>query len=254
MSLKYTFIRFIFIINFIIIITLYYCNDEDIHYLQIIVTACNRFSYLNRTLSSIFSYLSCNDKNIKYTIIYIDQGTPERYYIIQHYNIRNSFFINPKNYQYSFSILFSYVYLPYTFLLEEDWVIKDDILINPTFMENSIDILSLSNDIYGIILRNMVIVNESYCVLSVKNNKVKMVKLIHPFQNRNFLNGPTIYKTYILKKLKYYYSEYETGLFFLKYKYYMAFIYTSKEKHHGVLFKHIGINSTRLGLCNKYLY
>lgn len=220
--------------------------------IQIMITACNRFNYLNLTLHSLFAYLYKKDKNIKFVNIFIDQGTEERYFIAKYYNIQNSFFMNPKSYIYSFNIIFSYLYMSYTFLLEEDWIIYKE-NVNDIF-SNSVSALLYAQDIYGIILRKMVIKNATISTFYLKGDNIIIKKLIHPYEKRNFLNGPTIYKTSILKTLHAYRSEYETGLYFLKNHLYLAFSYHKYDKSLGIKFEHIGKNSTKSGLCKFFLY
>lgn len=244
----------ILIIEFINIFIVYV--KKYIYHLEVFIVSCNRYIYLNETLSSLIMHFRIFDKNIAYTIIFIDQGTRERYKVIELYKIKNGFFVNPSSYMYSFNLLFSYLYLDYIFLLEEDWKLSADysLTTNRNFFEYCILSLSEAANIYGITLRNMVIKNGSYITIKIKKKKMIMTKLIHPFQNRNFLNGPTIYKKNQLKALNIYISEYRIGLFYLNRNVYLAFIYDKHDKNKGIKFYHIGKNSTKLGICNIYLY
>lgn len=91
------------------------------------ILACNRLLYLNKTVNSLFHHIYIYEKNLKYNVLFFDQGTVERYLIVNKYNIDNSFFLNPSGMDLSFNILFSCIYSKYVFLVEEDWVVDNNV-------------------------------------------------------------------------------------------------------------------------------
>lgn len=124
--------------------------------LIIAVFACNRYIYLNQTLNALFYHIKKYEKELIYNILYFDQGTIERYKIINKYKFENSFLFNPSGMELSFDTLFSYIYSEYVFMLEEDWVVEKNIeneIFYPAFIMESLLILSAVDKIYGVILR-----------------------------------------------------------------------------------------------------
>lgn len=119
------------------------------------LVSCNRFHYLNSSIQSITKHIKLYEKDISSTIIHFDQGTPERDFFINKYNIYNYFLMNPSGYAYSFQLLFSYVYTDFILVYEEDWVVIDQIekkLKHKDFIYKSMKLLSNSIYIYMVFI------------------------------------------------------------------------------------------------------
>lgn len=231
--------------------------------LLIAIISCNRYSYLNRTLLSLNNHLKLYDNNLRYNYLYVDQGTIQREEIIYTFNLHNVVLMNPMGYALSFNVIFSYLYTKYILFLEEDWEIVNDIekyLFHPSFIKESIKLLDKVKVVYGILLRESPNINVDYSlIINTSMGKHILFVLNPPKKRYNFINGASIYRTKDLKRLNYYISEWLTSEFFRKNDYKLGFTYkglkgdkNSTEKQY--VMRHIGMNSTRNGICNIWLY
>lgn len=248
-------------------IYLYYYNSffykDSKTLLLIAIFSCNRYYYLNKTLTAFSNHLNLYENDLIYNIIYLDQGTTQRVIISLNFKIRNIIFMNPSGYTLSFNIVFSYLYTKYILLLEEDWEVVEDIeklIFHPSFITESILILDLIKIVYGILLRN---INDIYvnCTLNVSTKMGKHVLyILQPQKNRySFTNGASIYRSSDLKHIKYYINELTTSQYFRKNKYRMGFTYKGikgriNSSNTQFVMKHIGKKTSRNGICNKWLY
>lgn len=253
------------LIIFIIInyITLFICFKKFNNLLLITIVSCNRFIYLNRTVYLLTKHIQNYEESLLYTILFIDQGTKQRYKLIKQYNIFNSFLMNPSKYSYSFNLIFSYLYTKYLFILEEDWNVIEDIekkIYHPSFIEESILILDYNKQIYGILLRELRDIHVNYS-LNVRTTMGKhLVHILCNMKERySFTNGACIYRCANLAKVKIYKSEGEVSNYFKEKNYKLGFTYKGRKgkynssREQSVMI-HIGKNSTKSGLCNISLY
>lgn len=269
MKICYYFIYFI--IFFIICIYIYY-NIIDVKYLKyyrnsypimiIAIIACNRFVYLNSTLNSLYTHIQNFEKDLCYSILYFDQGTVERYDVINKFKIDNSFLFNPNGMEFSFNTLFSYMYSEYVFILEEDWLVEKNIekeILYPSFIMESLLILSKVNEIYGIILRDTYNF-QIYKKITIKTKMGKNILYIGILvANYVYTNGASIYKTKQLKEVEIYKGEQYVSKFFLKKGYKLGFTYKGRngkknDIHYQHVMDHIGFNTSRSLICSNPLY
>lgn len=269
MKICYYFIYFI--IFFIICIYIYY-NIIDVKYLKyyrnsypimiIAIIACNRFVYLNSTLNSLYTHIQNFEKDLCYSILYFDQGTVERYDVINKFKIDNSFLFNPNGMEFSFNTLFSYMYSEYVFILEEDWLVEKNIekeILYPSFIMESLLILSKTNKIYGVILRESdhFEIHENITVKTEMGNHILYIGvLVLKFA---YTNGASIYRTKTLKELETYNGELEVARFFLNKGYKVGFTYKGKKgKRDDIFFQHImdhiGLHTSKSSICSIPLY
>lgn len=230
--------------------------------LTIAITACNRYEYLNQTLNSLFTHIQKYEKQLYFIILYFDQGTVERYEIIKKYDIKNSFLFNPSGMELSFDTLFSYMYTEYVFILEEDWVVEKNVeneILYPSFIMESLLILSKTNKIYGVILRESdhFEIHENITVKTEMGNHILYIGvLVLKFA---YTNGASIYRTKTLKELETYNGELEVARFFLNKGYKVGFTYKGKKgKRDDIFFQHImdhiGLHTSKSSICSIPLY
>lgn len=254
----------IILIYIIIVIYLFYKNmTNKIPILLISVIACNRYVYLNKTLLSLSKHLLMYEKKLTYNFLYIDQGTKQRKQIIKQFNFHNVVLMNPIGYSLSFNIIFSYLYTKYVLFLEEDWETVYNIekyILHPSFIMESIELLDKVKVIYGIILRELRDIEVSYSLsINTIMGRHTLYVLRIPKNRNTFTNGPCIYRTKELKRLKYYVNEYLTSQYFKGINYILGFTYKGlyggeNSTNIQYVMKHIGKNSTKHGLCNIWLY
>lgn len=256
-----------FFILFIFIIFLN-ANDKTLnienHFPSLIIgiIACNRYEYLNQTLYSLFFHITRYEKDLNYNCIFFDQGTKERYKVTKEYNLQNTFFFNPSGMELSFNTLFSYIYSEYILMLEEDWVVEKNVeneIFYPSFIMESIMILSRVEEIYGVILRE----THHFDIhqnLTIKTNMGYHILYVGILVSKYaYTNGASIYKTKNLKEVKTYNGEHRVSNFFLFKGYKVGFTYKGKKgKKDDILYQHvmdhIGFNTSRSSLCSLALY
>lgn len=196
--------------------------------------------------------------NISITFISIDQGTLNREYMFEKYNVVNNFFLNPNGYAYSFSILFSYLYMKYVLILEEDWLVVENIeqtITNNDFLYTSVNLLSNVNNIYALYLRDH-IKGESIKMFD-KNLNITYFEVIKPFSEACYTNGASLYTTKHLRIMDYGVNEAMTQRKCTELNYHIGYIYwkyKKEEKNTDYVFRHIGYRSTSGGLCRISLY
>lgn len=220
--------------------------------LLISIISCNRLEYLNKSLFYITNHINKYENNLYISFISIDQGTLNREIIFEKYKVSNNFFLNPKGYAYSFSILFSYLYMKYVLILEEDWLIVDNVvknLIFSNFLYTSLNLLSDANNIYGLYLRQH-IKGKSIKKINKKLN-ITYFEVIQPFSHACYTNGASIYKTKNLIIMDYGVNETMTQRKCTELKFHIGFIYWKfkNDKYTDYIFRHIGYKSTGNGLC-----
>lgn len=212
---------------------------------------------------ALTNHLLLYENNLKYNVIYVDQGTSQRDLIVAKYKIQNLVFMNPIGYSLSFNLIFSYLYTKYILFLEEDWEVVKDIekhIFHPSFITESIQILEIVKDVYGILLRDISDIKVNFTLNIVTRMGKHLLNVLQPPKNRySFTNGASVYRTFDLKRIKIYINEYLTSLFFRNNNYKMGFTYKglkgfSNSSNKQFVMKHIGKNSTRKGNCNMWLY
>lgn len=221
------------------------------------IMSCNRIEYLNRTIKRIYNHIIYYEKYIFVTYIHFDQGTPGiDGVIIQTKD--NIFYCNPSGYSFSFTLLFSYLYTEYVILLEEDWlVIKniEKIIKHSNFIYTSMKLLSNTNLIYGLYLRQH---PKGYSIKRFDRNlNITYYEVIKPWSGFCFTNGASIYKSKNIKRMNYKSSEYQTARTCMKLKYHIGYaIWRYKNSNGGIEypFEHIGLKSTKTGVCNISTY
>lgn len=226
--------------------------------LVIYIISCNRIEYLNSSIISIKDHLIQYEENISNTFINIDQGTIEREQLFNYYELNNIFFLNPSGYSFSFQILFSFLYSTYILLLEEDWIVKKNIekkLKFQNFLYISILTLSQTDCIYGLYLRH----HPKGKAFKRVNKKINLsyLEVYLPWKGFCYTNGVSIYKTKYLKRMQYKRSEYQMAQECMKRNFHIGLINWELKKSKKVIqyvFEHIGLVSTRVGLCNISLY
>lgn len=228
-----------------------------IYTLTIAVISCNRINYLNLSISSIYNHIKKYENDIYVTFINFDQGTPNREVMYKTYNIRNVFYMNPFGYTYSFTLLFSYLYSQYILLLEEDWIVINNIeekIKYRNFLYISMYVLSKSKSIYGLYLRQHNYGNKTKRV----DNRFSIIYYeIHQPWIYCYTNGASIYKSKYLKRMDYKSSESQTARRCMNLNYHIGYIYWEYIKSTSGLnypFAHIGLKSTKTGICNISLY
>lgn len=230
--------------------------------LTLAIIACNRYNYLNRTLKSLYLHIKLYEQDLDYATLFFDQGTVERYEIIEIYKLKNTFLFNPCGMELSFNTLFSYVYSNFVFILEEDWVVKKDVeseILHPSFIKEAILILSKVNSIYGIILRETHHF-EIYRNLTVKTtmgNHILYIGLL--VRSYAYTNGASIYRTKNLKEIELYNGELKVSIIFLKKGYKIGFTYKGRKgKKDDIYYQHvmdhIGFHTSKSSICSISLY
>lgn len=230
--------------------------------LLIAVFACNRYYYLNQTLTALFFHIERYEKELFYNILYFDQGTGERYDIIKKYKFQNSFLFNPSGMELSFDTLFSYMYTEYVFMLEEDWVVEQNVeneIFYPSFIMESILILSKVDKIYGMILREEwpSIILENMTVKTKMGNHILYIGYLR--LKYVYTNGASIYRTKSLKILDKYTGELWVSIFFLNKGYKVGFTYKGRKGKKDSIYDqhvmgHIGFNTSQSAICSIPLY
>lgn len=231
--------------------------------LLIAIFSCNRYNYLNKTLTAFFNHLLVYENKLNYNIMYVDQGTLQRYLVSVKFKLLNTIYMNPIGYSSSFNIVFSYLYTKYILFLEEDWEVVKHIekyIFYPSFITESIKILDIVEVVYGILLRNIADIYVN-CSLNVVTNMGKhLLYVLKPQKNRfTYTNGASIYRTSNLKHIKEYKNEYSVSQYFKINNYKMGFTYKGIKGCNNCtntqyVMKHIGKNSSRKGRCNIWLY
>lgn len=84
---------YIFLIILLYLVCKYISRDK--YTLTIALVSCNRIYYLNLSISSIINHINNYEKDIQVTFINYDQVTPNREDILNKYNLKNIFLINP---------------------------------------------------------------------------------------------------------------------------------------------------------------
>lgn len=235
---------------------------KDFPIITIAILACNRYNYLNQTLNALYQHLDLYEKDVDYNILYFDQGTTERYEIIDKYKFSNVFLFNPSGMELSFNVLYSYLYSEYVFILEEDWVVHKDVekeIFYPSFIKESILILSQTERIYGVIIREIdnFEIMENITITTELGNHTLFIGLLK--LKFAYTNGASIYKTKVLKKLKIYYGEKEVSDFFLCSGYRVGFTYKGRKGriddiHDQYVMDHIGFHTSKSAICSIPLY
>lgn len=230
----------------------------NIYTLTIAVISCNRINYFNLSLFSISNHIKKYENDIYVKFINFDQGTPNREVVYNTYNIRNVFYMNPFGYAYSFKLLFSYLFSQYVLLLEEDWMVINNIeekIKYKNFLYISMYVLSKSKSIYGLYLRPHPNGNRT----KKFNNRFKITyyEIYQPWRGFCYTNGASIYTSKYLKKMDYKSSEFQTARRCMNLNYRIGYIYWEYFKSKNGLnypFTHIGLKSTKIGICNISLY
>lgn len=262
-------ILIIVFISFIIIIVIYITcrivlitNLETRLFFHINLYSCNRPEYLNKTIESILNHLDKYEKSCLFNIIWYDQGTTTRSLFIKQYSIKNSFFLNPMGYPYSFHLSFSYSPTDFVFILEDDWVIDKqnfNKLRYKDFITLSIKLIENVDYVSGIVLRDFPLSSIKIITTTVDTKEMDMIIIDQPSCNMSFTNGPSIYKASVLSQIQEYISELLAGQWFYYQGYRLALFNNSGCRFTQYVidthvFYHIGYSSSRFGLCNNYLY
>ncbi len=94
-------------------------HSEDFEY-TCVLTSCNRFDLLEKTLTSFFKYIDIQPKEF---IIVEDSGNQEIHRILEKFDYPFHVIVNPKNLGQakSIDIGYSQVKTPYIFHCEDDW-------------------------------------------------------------------------------------------------------------------------------------
>lgn len=247
---------FLFIVAFICLYCILLSNKRK-YSLLIASISCNRILYLNNSLLNIYNHIKKYEKKIESTLVNIDQGTPDIDLILHERN-KNVFYLNPSRYVYSFKLLFSILYTNYLLILEEDWVLLDNIqnkLKITNFLYISMKVLQNSKMIYGLYLRYHPKGNST--LRFDKHLNVKYYEVTEPYKGFCYTNGASIYKAKYLKIMTYMGSEFQTARRCMKLKFHIGYIlWEFKNSSQGLfyIFKHTGKRSTRMGICNLSLY
>lgn len=245
----------------IFLLFLLICKNEKAnskYNIIISIISCNRIYYLNLSISSIVNHIKLYENNLHFTFIILDQGTPYREYVVNKYNIKNVFYMNPSGYSYSFKILFTYLYTNYVLLLEEDWIVIKNIekLIRySNFIYTSMLILSNTKVIYGLYMREHQI---GYSTKRMDQRlNITYYEVYKPWKGCCYTNGASLYKSKYLKKMGYGKTERNTVDQCIKLNYHIGYInweYLKTPNSITYPFKHIGVKSTKIGLCNISLF
>lgn len=166
--------------------------------------------------------------------------------------------MNPYGYTYSFKILFSYLYSQFVLLLEEDWMVINNIenkIEYKNFLYISMNVLSNSNFIYGLYLRPHPYGNSTKRIDN--RYKITYYEVYKPWSGFCYTNGASIYKTNFLKIMDYKTSEFQTARRCMNLNYHIGYIFWKFKKSkngYNYPFLHIGLRSTKDGKCNISLY
>lgn len=258
MIISITFLYLFFILLFFLILLQNIPKNNIYFDLAVAIISCNRYEYLNASISSIYHHFKYYEKNVNSNFIHFDQGTPNREIFSNKYSINNAFYMNPNGYPYSFKILFSYLYSQFVLLLEEDWIIIHNIenkIKYNSFLYLSMKLLLNTNLIYGLYLRKHPKGLSTKRIY--KEYNVTYYEVYEPWMGCCYTNGASIYNSKYLKKMSYKESEFLTTLQCIKFDFHIGYIYWEYiDSCNGIEypFMHIGKRSTRKGMCNISLY
>lgn len=233
-----------------------------------VLFSCDRNELLNRTISSFFEHMSKYDKNIKFNFYFVDSGTSNRVNYVKKYSIKNYFFLNPSNPEYTYNMFWSYLHGDFALFLEDDRPfiksIEKSIIYN-NFVEEAILILKKYKIVKGITFKN------DYCGnISVKNIVTSLGKhilciIVNPVENYYYVNGPSVYNIKYLLKTGNFESELHMAKTFRDLKWYTGFTFKGLKCKSNDIFKtscqritdHLGIVHSTKGrrvICKNYMY
>lgn len=257
---------------YIFAITFYYTlNHKNIYYLKLLTVlfSCDRSMLLNKTITNFFDHMKYYEPHVKYNLYFVDSGTLDRLKYIQHFRIRNIFFLNPTDPEYTYNMFWSYLHDEYVLFLEDDRPFIKGIernVIYTNFIEESILILKTKKHVKGITFKKDVSISST--ILNVKTylgNHILCVIKVPIYNFYYYSNGPAVYGVKYLLKTGNFISENHMAKVFKEFKWYIGYTYKGIicKSHHNISAECQGI-SNHLGgristkhknsICKKFMY
>lgn len=198
----------------------------------------------------------------------VDCGTSERSTYVEIYRIKNTFYMNPNNPEYTYNMFWSYLYGEFVLFLEDDRPFINNIehnIIHSNFIEESILILRKNNNVKGITFKE-----DYYGNVITKNIKThlgvhKLCIVTNPLGNYYYVNGPSVQNVRYLLKVNNFFSEIYMARLFMSLKWYTGFTYKGLKCNNNNSFTalcqgvsiHLGRGySTKIkrNICKNYMY
>lgn len=193
-----------------------------------VLFSCDRSKFLNISISSFYHHVQIYENKINIIFNFIDSGTKDRMIYVQKYNIKNYFFMNPNDPEYSYRVFWSYLHGEFVLFLEDDRPFIrniEEIIYYPNFIEESILVLNSTNEVKGIILKRDGVGKIYKKEILTYLGKHVVCILIKPPQNYFYTNGPSIYKVKYLLQAGVFLSEYLMANKFQRLTWYTGFTY-----------------------------
>lgn len=232
-----------------------------------VLFACDRNDYLNITLNSFFNHINKYERIIVVYFYLVDSGTSTRLFYIEKYNIKNYFFLNPTNPEYTYNMFWSYLHGEFVLFLEDDRPFIKNIekkIFYPNFIDESILILKIYKYVKGIILKQ-----DRYGNITTKEIKTSLGShtlciLINPPLGYYYANGPAVYNVkYLLQTVNFVSERYMARMFY-KLKWFTGFTYKGiRCKSQSILTTacqgislHLNSKTTqgKSNICKNYMY
>lgn len=258
----------VFLLYIITLILFLYIRK--IYYLELLAVlfSCDRDELLNITLTNFFCHMKYYEPNVIFNFYFIDSGTSNRKYYVKYYNIKNYFYMNPTNPEFTYNMFWSYLYGDFVLFLEDDRPFIRNIerkIIYSNFIEESILVLKQNEYVKGITFKKDVSLNVTTMNIKTYLGYHLLCIIQKPIWQYYYSNGPSVYNTKFLLKTGDFISENIMALKFMRLKWYTGFTYKGiKCKSQNILSTkcqgisiHLGVGySTKRqkNICKNYLY
>lgn len=216
----------------------YYKKHIDNLYLLVVLFSCDRNDFLNQTIRSFYYHMRNYEPNVLFNIYFVDSGTSNRLDYVKEYSIKNTYFLNPTNPEYTYDMFWSYLYGKYVLFLEDDRPFTQNIekqIFYPNFIEESILILDKTDEVKGIMLKDEYPGKSEIKTIKTKLGHHTLCVLKHPPWGYYYGNGPAIYGIKYLLQTGDFISENNMAGTFGRLKWYVGFTYKGLKCNESIL-------------------